>query len=249
MADLVSTGVAGLDAMLYGGIPKNNQVIVAGGPGTGKTLLSFEFLYRNAKVGNRSIFFSLEEDPERVIDHAKSAFHNLRDIDRLIEDRKLVVSGMDIAGGTFKEDQAFGFGKVVAGIEKEIEESKAVLAVLDSSSALELMVNDPAVYRRSMWALVANLRRLGVTSVFTSEIRSTGRNSLEFRHEHFIFDGMLVLYQSIKGAKRTQLLEVIKMRGHRHSFATAPYEIMPGGFAVQPMGLNRDSAHAKGQVL
>ena len=140
---------------------------------------------------------------------------------------------MDMAGIAFKENQAFGFGKVVAGIEREIEGSKAALVVLDSSSALELIVNDPAVYRRSMWALVANLRRLGVTSMLTSEIHSPDRDSLRFKHEHFIFDGMLVLYQGSKGASRTQLLEVIKMRGHRHSFATAPYKITPEGFAVQ----------------
>ena len=64
MTNYIKTGVTGLDAMLYGGIPEKNQVLLAGGPGTGKTLLSFEYLYRNAKAGNTSLFFALEEDPK-----------------------------------------------------------------------------------------------------------------------------------------------------------------------------------------
>ena len=47
----IKSGIEGLDSMLDGGIPEHNQTIIAGGPGAGKTLLSFEILYRNAKAG------------------------------------------------------------------------------------------------------------------------------------------------------------------------------------------------------
>jgi len=240
MVDLVSTGISGLDAMLYGGIPKDNQVIVAGGPGAGKTLMAFEFLYRNAKAGDTSLFFSLEEDPKRIINNAKSAFPEFRDIDRVIESKKLIVTGSDITSIALKEDPAFEFGRLIADIEEEIEGSNATRAVLDSSSALELIVRDPTAYRRSMWALVANFRRLGVTSILTSEIHSPDRSRLAFRPEHFIFDGMVVLYQGGEEARRVQSLEVIKMRGYKHSFVTAPYDITPRGFKVlSPESMNR----------
>src|SRR5204862_7054779 len=44
--DLIKTGIAGLDDILFGGIPRGNVVIVTGAPGTGKTILGLEFIYR-----------------------------------------------------------------------------------------------------------------------------------------------------------------------------------------------------------
>ena len=39
----ISTGISGLDALIEGGIPKGFAVLIAGNPGTGKTVLSFSF--------------------------------------------------------------------------------------------------------------------------------------------------------------------------------------------------------------
>src|SRR5271155_791923 len=101
--------------MLYGGIPKENQVILSGGPGAGKTLLAFEYLYRNAKMGNVGIFFALEEDPKKIIHNVKSAFPNFNDIDELIKDEKLIINGRDITEGIFDkfENASYEFGRLV----------------------------------------------------------------------------------------------------------------------------------------
>src|SRR5580658_2900535 len=43
---LVRTGIAGLDEILLGGIPRANVILVQGETGTGKTLFGTEFIYR-----------------------------------------------------------------------------------------------------------------------------------------------------------------------------------------------------------
>src|SRR5580658_3492700 len=43
---LVKTGIAGLDEILLGGIPRGNVVLVQGETGTGKTMFGTEFIYR-----------------------------------------------------------------------------------------------------------------------------------------------------------------------------------------------------------
>lgn len=233
--DLVPTGIDGLDAMLYGGIPKYDQVIISGGPGAGKTLMAFEFLYRNAKAGETGVFFTLEEDAKSIIKNAKSAFPYLDDIDALVESGKIIVSGRDITDDMIKMDDGseFQFGHLVSELEDVITAEKATRVVVDSVSTLELIVRDQPFYRKSMWALVVNLRRLGVTSLLTSEITSLNRKSLSFKPEHFIFDGIVFLYQGgDEATRRVQTMEVIKMRGFRHSFITAPYDITPSGFKV-----------------
>jgi len=230
----VKTGIPGLDSMLYGGIPEGNQTIVAGGPGAGKTLLSFEFLYKNAKAGHPRIFFALEENPEDILRNVKSAFTTFTDIDDLVKKSMLTING-DIAAKLSEgnaESQTYEFGKIVSDIEAEVSAVKAERVVIDSLSLFNILVTDPLIYRRSTVALISNLRRIGVTSLLTAEIQNPERKGMRFKPEFFIYDGIISMYLSDEEDKRTTSLEIIKMRGSKHSFATAPYEINPDGFKI-----------------
>ncbi|MHB1830479.1 MAG: ATPase domain-containing protein, partial [Candidatus Micrarchaeaceae archaeon] len=102
MVDLIETGISGLDSMLYGGVPKDNQIILAGGPGAGKTLLAFEFIYKGAKRGETGIFFALEEDPKKIIQNAKEAFSEFTDIDDLIKSGKIIIDGNKMISAAFQ---------------------------------------------------------------------------------------------------------------------------------------------------
>ena len=42
----------------------------------------------------------------------------------------------------------------------------------------------------------------------------------------------LVRFPEREETRRMRTIEIIKMRGHKHSFVTAPYEITSGGFKV-----------------
>ncbi|MFP3215213.1 MAG: ATPase domain-containing protein [Candidatus Micrarchaeota archaeon] len=232
--NLVKTGIDGLDALLYGGIPELNQIVVAGGPGAGKTLLSFEFLYKNAKMGNPGVFFALEETANKIIENAKSAFSTFDDIDELIDKGLLTINSEDPASHLQQAEGStnYEFGRIISDIEAIISSAKATRVVIDSISLLDLLVSDPLTYRRSMLALVSNLRRMGVTSILTAELNSPERAKLEFKSEFFIFDGIIIMYQVGEEEKRKLAMEVIKMRGNNHSFVTTPYEITPKGFKV-----------------
>lgn len=229
MVGYVKTGIDGLDAMLNGGIPEGDQVIIEGGPGSGKTLISFEFLYRNALNGATGIFFSLDEEPERVIRNAKAAFYELDRIDEMIESGKMLVypDPYYTTSGTQYE-----LGKLLSAIESKIEESNAKCVVIDSMAMLALMAPEPARFRRAIVEIITSLRKHGVISLFTEEMKSPERNRLEFSPEHFVFDGIITMYQTGEDFKRMPAIEVIKMRGTSHSMITTPYEITPSGFKI-----------------
>src|SRR5271170_7381457 len=61
------TGIEGLDNILSGGIPRGNMVLIAGSVGTGKTTLCLEFLVRGAERGERSLFLSVTEASDKLI--------------------------------------------------------------------------------------------------------------------------------------------------------------------------------------
>ena len=233
MLNKIKTGISGLDAMLYGGIPEGNQVVVAGGPGAGKTLLSFEFLYRNAKMGEPGVFFVLGEDPERVIENAVSAFPEFTEIDALIKSKKLVIEGT----GTYKklhnsDSTTYELGSVFSDLQNIITNAKATRLVIDSVSLLNILLHDQIAYRGAMLDLITTLRKLNVTSFLTVEVETPERSKLAFKPEFFIFDGIVIMYQTGEEEKRSLAMEVIKMRGTKHSLVTTPYEITSAGFKV-----------------
>ena len=232
--DKMKTGINGLDNMLNGGIPIGNQVIVAGGPGAGKTLLCFEVAYKNAKAGIPSIFISFEEDSKYLLNNVKEAFFDFSDIDKLIADKTLVIGGRDpgmIIENSNTSDK-YTFGKVMSEIEKLIVDNKSKFVVIDSISLLGLLLENDLDYRRSMVTLSSNLKKLGVTAFLIIELAISDRDHMRYTPEFFIFDGILTLYMQGENDKRALNLEIFKMRGTNHSRSVSPYEITSGGMRV-----------------
>lgn len=233
MRERVKTGISGLDLLLTGGVPDANQVVVAGGPGTGKTLLCMEFLYRNALEGHVSILFSLEEETRMILENTKEAFPEFVKLDQLIEDKKLIVHGSDQATSLIQKDKqgnVFTFTTTIADIESLILETGATRAAIDSVSVMKLFVKDPFEYRAVSSSLVTMLRKQNVTTLLTMEIDTPEKTRLLFEPEFFIYDGIVIMYLSGGPEEnRVPSIEVIKMRGTKHSFSTVPYEITSNG--------------------
>ena len=231
---VIATGIEGLDSMLKGGIPLKNQIIVAGGPGAGKTLLCLQIIYSNAKKGIHGVFISMEEDPKHILRNFKKAFTDFSDIDKLIEKKLIIIDGQDpsskIMGST--DSEIYTFGTIVSDIENEILKNDAKIVIIDSLSMLNLVLTDKINYRKAVLALIANFNRLGITSFLTSELDSSERKDLKFEADFFLFDGLITLYQSSQEDRRIFLTEIVKMRGVDHSHALVPYEITSEGIKV-----------------
>ena len=77
-SDLVRTGIDGLDAILLGGIPRNNVILVKGPAGSGKTLMGIEFIYRGITEFNEpGIIVVFESGPGKIIRDAAGFGWNL----------------------------------------------------------------------------------------------------------------------------------------------------------------------------
>jgi circadian clock protein KaiC len=231
----IKTGVVGLDSILFGGVPAGSQTVIAGGPGAGKTMLSFEILYHIAKTGIPVAFITFDEPPTRVLNNVKETFPEFKDIDSLINNMKFVLVGKEPTSEVFMQAdyEDYSFGNMVSYIEDAVKSNGAKVIAIDSLSIMKMMLSDnKLLYKKSMIALVSNLRRLGVTSFLIANISSTDRSKLKFSQEFFIFDGIIMLYQSGQEDKRVLGMEIVKMRGSNHSWALSPYDITPRGFKV-----------------
>src|SRR4051812_15135015 len=55
------TGIAGLDEITSGGLPRGRTTLLSGGPGCGKTLIATTFLVNGAAAGEPGVFITFEE--------------------------------------------------------------------------------------------------------------------------------------------------------------------------------------------
>src|SRR3954452_25619462 len=67
-----ATGTPGLDHILDGGFTPNRLYLIEGDPGSGKTTLALRYLLDGAKKGEKSLYLTLSETREEIVDVAKS---------------------------------------------------------------------------------------------------------------------------------------------------------------------------------
>jgi circadian clock protein KaiC len=234
--DNVETGIANMDSMLGGGIPTRSQVLIAGGPGTGKTLLAFEILYRAAVNGTPCAFITLDERSENVLKNVKSTFTALKEVDKLVEKGMIVVQGEDSAlkiSANTESETSYSLGNLVSDAEAIVKSNNAKIAVIDSLSFLKLMLGTSILFNKMVASLVSNMRRLGVTAIFTTDIPYYSRKKIKFSQELLLFDGLLALYNFDSSDKPKLEMEVIKMRGSNHYRKLSHYEITQAGITLE----------------
>src|SRR3984885_7243227 len=59
----ISTGVAGLDVVLDGGLEPGAVVVVAGAPGTGKTILAQQIGFAAGTAEHRCVYYTTVSEP------------------------------------------------------------------------------------------------------------------------------------------------------------------------------------------
>lgn len=219
----ISTGITGLDSMLYGGVPENKNIALCGGPGTGKTLLSFEFLVNGAKNNETGLFISLQESDESVVENIRETFTELSDdIQLMIDDKKLFVykpKTLDING-------------LITYVEKQVLKNNVKRIVIDSANVLKFNFRDVYNYRITMQEFLIFLGNLECTMMLNYELPYTSREQMRYGLEQFIADGIINLYNLVRQEKRIRAMEVLKMRGTKHKKDLVPYKITNSGISV-----------------
>jgi circadian clock protein KaiC len=217
----VTTGIKGLDVLLRGGLPKGSTTLVSGTPGSGKTILSMQFLvngYLEAK--EKGFYISLEEDVDRMENYMSKSFR--WPIRELRKKGSLIMLRSDV----------YDFEKFKDLIETTVEKNGIERVVIDPITVISLFFEKPLEIRRSLLELDRMLKKLNCTSLLTCEIPE-GTNAISsFGIEEFTSDGIIILTYKI-GAPRGIVIR--KMRLVDHDKEIHPFEIKEGkGIVVYP---------------
>jgi len=63
----VKTGIPGFNELITKGIPKGSAVLIAGGTGSGKTIICLQMLVHHASQGKNCYYLGFEESEDRII--------------------------------------------------------------------------------------------------------------------------------------------------------------------------------------
>ncbi len=210
--------------MLNGGIPARRHIAVSGGPGSGKTSFSFQFLYYGAKNGEPGVFITLQERVDDIIENMQHTFTAFTDIPQLVEEKKLIIARPD----------RFDFDGIAEILENAMAEQEVKRFVLDSTTIIKMAFSSLHEYRQTLYEFFCFLRNVDCTGMITVEVEHSSRTGMKYDIEHYVADGVINLYQVDQGEKRIRALEIMKMRATDHHRGLVPFKVMPDGIVVYP---------------
>ncbi|MBE1160800.1 ATPase domain-containing protein [Dyella acidiphila] len=227
-----STGNAGLDTVLHGGLPASHIYLLEGQPGSGKTTLALQFLQEGVRLGERCLYITLSETAQELADVATSHHWDLQGID-LFE----LSSVEDLLGDERSQSVLHSWevelGETIALIKQQIERIGPRRVVFDSLSELRLLAQDPLRYRRQVLALKQFFSPRNITVLLIDDL--TGNHADRDTHLHSLCHGVISLERfTLEFGAARRRLQVRKLRGATFIAGYHDLSIRKGGLEVYP---------------
>ena len=237
--DVLKTEVSGFDELFAdNGIPKGSSVLVAGGPGTGKSIFCRNICYNLVSKGKKCMYVSFEESQERIIKSMENFGWNIR---KYVEDGHLLIQKINpldilrmkfgsIGGSGSATELSYKIKPLV--IPKDFNPD--VIAVDSLSAIIAASVTKDKNYRVYLQQLFSFFEETGATSFLITETDPMPTRYSETGIEEFLADGIIVLYNIKKKDIRQNAIEILKMRYGKHQKKIVLMEITDKGIKVHP---------------
>jgi len=197
----ISSGIPTLDALIEGGIPKGFTVLVAGNPGTGKTILTSHFLYNGLLKGEAALYVSFSESKNQFYENFDRFGMNFSEFERNNKFAYLDFASITKEGITDALEEVLNVSRIIG----------AKRLVVDSFSAILLAFNSINEARIALHVVLGKmLRSEGITNMLITEV-PIGSNSMGSGMEEFVADGIIQLEHGSNNAIPSTL-KVVKMR-------------------------------------
>lgn len=228
---VLSTGIAGLDKILSGGLPAGRMYLVTGAPGTGKTTLSLQFALAGLAAGERVLYLTLSQSREELEMIARS--HGF-EIDGLTIADLTDAAGLLGSGG---DHTVFYPGEVdltelIDRVREEVERVDPQRLIIDSATEFRLVAGEELRFRRHILALRQFLVTRGCTTLVIDP--DAGNQTDSFAIHSLVYGTLLLEQHPPNYGDVYRRLQIMKMRGVSISGGFHDFTIAPGGLQVYP---------------
>ncbi|HLE54687.1 MAG TPA: ATPase domain-containing protein [Thermoplasmata archaeon] len=245
----IRTGIQGLDKMLHGGLVPGRPYIVSGPPGSGKTILSIQFLREGLEGGERCLFVALEEPPNELKANMRPFRWNLDDLEvldansdiRRFEPTPIMEISTETEPERFRdlEDRIrktpdFESREVTVHSLQQLLKNQFLKrhyqrVVIDSMTALRYFCMREFEETLTTQSFMRFLAESKVTSLLTVELPEEG----EVPPEAFLARGEVRLHKLRDESGIRRFVSIEKYKGSSHDDFVYPFEITNGGMSVQ----------------
>ncbi|MEK6844461.1 MAG: ATPase domain-containing protein [Nanoarchaeota archaeon] len=221
----IKTGIKYFDDLIEGGLKKDSTNMIVGGSGSGKSIFATQFLIEGMKRGENCLYVTFEENKKQFFSNMLKFGWNLAEYEKkglfsFLEYTPIKVKNMLEEGG--------------GAIENLVISKKVSRIVIDSISSFALLFEDELERREAALSLFNMIRRWNCTSILTLEEEPGNDDETESpKSLEFESDSIILLYFIKEKNKRQRYLEILKMRGTKHSKQTYKFNIEKSGIMIE----------------
>jgi circadian clock protein KaiC len=221
------SGNPALDEMCHGGFFDRSLVLVSGATGTGKSLLTSQFVATGGLTGERALLLSFEESREQLHRNAASwgmDFAALEDAGRL----RILAEAPE---AKTLEDH-------LLSMKSEIDDFAPDRVAIDSVTALERIATARS-FREYLLGLSFHIRQSAVLGLVTSASEDLGSAGHGGLHISTVSDAIVLLQYVGRGSTVGRAINVLKIRGSDHDKSIREYTVGADGMQIgDPVALH-----------
>jgi circadian clock protein KaiC len=243
-----ATGIAGLDAVLGGGLLRRRMYVIEGAAGAGKTTLALHFMLAGHAHHERGLWITTAETPDELRGAAHAHGWSLEGIDVLALSMAAHMARPEQQQTLFRPSHV-ELDETMQVVLAALERVQPGRVVLDSLSLMRDMADEPFAYRRQVLTLKNALVACGCTALVTDELLATPD-----MHLRTVAHGVVrLLYEVTAFGNERRQVEIVKMRampfhGGRHDcvIETSGLRVFPRLMPAPPAADAPGDVHSTG---
>jgi KaiC/GvpD/RAD55 family RecA-like ATPase len=241
----VPTGIEGFDKLIEGGFPKFSNILLNGGPGTGKTIFALEYIYNGfTKYNEPGLYVTFEQSRKSLIEQA-------------------ILLGMDLDKRKIKilhinPHEVSSIGEMVGLIHEVSAKLKAKRIVIDSLPALYFNAENKATYEKEeckdkinfffshkeekigeglltpksfVYLFLEILSDMKLTTLLIGETSENPADELSYLSQ-YVCDGVIILKKKTIGEEINRTIHLEKMRNTNLKIAMKSFEFEKNGIII-----------------
>jgi circadian clock protein KaiC len=224
-----STGLPTLDAILGGGLPASSVSVLAGEPGSGKTILTLQLLFHAARQGKTCLYFTTLSEPAVKVIRYMQGFSFF---DAALMGERIIFADL----GKFIRK---GADETLTEIAAHVEQHEPDFVAIDSFRSIgELLRGTMPTMRPFVYDLANQMAGWGATTLLVGEYVPDDFSKFA---EFAVADGIIRI-----GSRRQELtsvreLEILKLRGADYATGVHFFDITSNGLTIYPRVSASDS--------